>query len=125
MENLRVDTETTENLLILRLAGRLTLDQAQAFRQGLDRAWREDARSILVELSDSSYLDCAGAALLLRALQRARREGKEFCLVGLGAQAQSVLQMTKLDRIFSCPHPAPGARPRAICAGIATTCREI
>lgn len=82
--------------LILRIGGSLTLDQAEEWTRALSVAWQAWFPHILVDLSETQYLDTAGVALLLCALQRARRESREFYVVGWSSQSLKVLRLINL-----------------------------
>jgi anti-anti-sigma factor len=91
-----VNCEEFGGLLILRIAGSLTLDHAEEWARALSVAWRARFPHILVDLSETEYLDTAGVALLICALQRARRESRKFTVVGWGSQSLKVLRLINL-----------------------------
>ena len=95
----RLVSETTR--VILPIAGPLTIDQVQRTRKSLEQAWRGNTSKVLVDLSRCPMVDTAGVALLVSVLQRAQREGKEFSMIGVGPQVESLLQMLRLDRVFN------------------------
>ena len=58
-------------------------------------------RSVLVEMSAVSYIDSSGIASLVEAYQSARRESKLFALVAVSDAAMRVLELARLDQVFS------------------------
>ena len=61
-------------------------------------------RSVLVDLSGVGYIDSSGVASLIEAFQLARRSGTGFALVAPTPSALRVLQLARLDRVFTI-HP--------------------
>lgn len=61
-------------------------------------------RTVLVDMSAIAYIDSSGVASLVEAYQSARKVGCKFALVSVSEAALRVLQLARLDRIFSI-HP--------------------
>jgi anti-sigma B factor antagonist len=59
------------------------------------------ARKVLVDLSGVSYIDSSGVASLVEAYQLARKSGVTFALVSVNASARRVLQLARLDKVFT------------------------
>lgn len=58
-------------------------------------------RGVLVEMSAVSYIDSSGVASLVEAYQTARKSNTPFALVEVSEAAMRVLQLARLDRVFS------------------------
>ena len=61
----------------------------------------ERARKVLVDLSGVEYIDSSGVASLVEAFQRAKKSGVEFALVSVNAPARRVLELARLDKVFT------------------------
>lgn len=61
----------------------------------------EKKRPILVDLSGVDYIDSSGVASLVECLQSARRVGSAMALVSVSDGARRVLQLARLDRVFT------------------------
>ena len=61
----------------------------------------EKKRPILVDLSGVDYIDSSGVASLVECLQNARRVGSAMALVSVSDGARRVLQLARLDRVFT------------------------
>ena len=48
-----------------------------------------------------SYIDSSGVASLVEAFQVAKKQGKGFALVSVNAAALRVLQLARLDKVFT------------------------
>jgi len=58
-------------------------------------------RSILVDLSQVGYIDSSGVASLVESFQAARKAGNELVLVSVSDGAKRVLQLARLDKVFT------------------------
>ncbi len=56
---------------------------------------------VLVDLSSVSYIDSSGIACLVESLQAARKAGTAFALVAVSDSALRVLQLARLDTVFT------------------------
>ena len=66
-------------------------------------------RSVLVDLSRVSYIDSSGVASLVEAYQAARKSATAFGLVEVSANAMRVLELARLDKVFTIyPNLADG-----------------
>ena len=68
--------------------------------------------SLLVDLSDVSYIDSSGVASLVEGYQLSRTLGLEFALVAVSDAAMNVLRLARLDHVFPI-YASPEERRRA------------
>ncbi len=85
---------------IVALSGDVDLDSSPQVRTVLLESVREK-RGVLVEMSAVSYIDSSGIASLVEAYQSARRGSTRFALVAVSDSAMRVLELARLDRVFS------------------------
>jgi anti-sigma B factor antagonist len=86
--------------LVVSLAGDVDLESSPRARTVLlDCVGRN--RTVLVDMSAIAYIDSSGVASLVEAFQSARKAGIRFALVAVSDAAMRVLQLARLDRIFS------------------------
>ena len=57
--------------------------------------------AVIVDLSGVSYIDSSGVASLVEAFQNARNRGSDFSLASVSAAAMRVLELARLDKIFT------------------------
>jgi anti-sigma B factor antagonist len=90
--------------LVVALKGDVDLESSPAARKLLlDSLGRKPL--LLVDLSGVSYIDSSGIASLVETLQRSRKGGGNFALVAVSDAAMRVLQLARLDRVFTI-HPS-------------------
>ncbi len=60
-----------------------------------------EKRPLLVDLSAVSYIDSSGIASLVECLQGARKAGLDLGLVAVSAAARRVLELARLEKVFT------------------------
>ncbi len=58
-------------------------------------------RAVLVDLSQVTYIDSSGVAALVESFQSARKGGTTFALVAISNATLKVLQLARLDKVFT------------------------
>jgi anti-sigma B factor antagonist len=86
--------------ITLYLDGEVDLETSPSLRREL-LAQLQHGKPVLVDLAEVSYMDSSGVACLVEAFQRARDRKLEFALVRVSAPVLKVLQLARLDRVFS------------------------
>jgi anti-sigma B factor antagonist len=86
--------------IIASFQGEIDLEQSPAARLILLDCVGRGAK-VLVDLSGVAYIDSSGVASLVEAFQLARKRGTEFALVSVNAAALRVLELARLDRVFT------------------------
>ena len=89
--------------VVASLSGDVDLESSPRARELLLGLVR-DGRRVLVDLSGVGYIDSSGVASLIEAFQLAKRGGTGFALVAPTPSALRVLQLARLDRVFTI-HP--------------------
>ena len=84
--------------LMLAMAGEVDLATAPQLRSLLEEADHETTREVVLDLSDVTYMDCAGLPPMLAA--RARL-GDRFWLSGVQPPVTRLLQLTGLSEAFA------------------------
>lgn len=100
MNTLSISLETHGVATVVRVAGRLSLEEAGRLRKVLEEAAKGRPGRVVVELSACPYIDTTGIATLVSALQAARQRGQGFLLVGMQEQVRSALELTRVDKVF-------------------------
>jgi len=91
---------TEGEMTIVALSGDVDLENSPQVRSVLLDSVGE-RRGILVEMSAVSYIDSSGIASLVEAYQSARRANTAFALVAVSDAAMRVLELARLDQVFS------------------------
>jgi len=95
-----VALERADGYAVVRLGGEVDLSWSQDVRRAV-----LDALSlgtpVGVDLSAVGYIDSSGIAALVEGLQQARRSGQRFALVAASDAVRAVLELARLDRVFT------------------------
>ena len=93
-------SETLGDYLLVRLRGEVDLSWSQQVRKAILDGLGANGR-VGVEMSEVSYIDSSGIAALVEGLQSAKSKGKQFGLVSVSKAVMAVLQLARLDRVFT------------------------
>ena len=85
---------------VLRLAGSVDLEHSPDIRKTLLDAVAERV-NVFVDLSEVTYIDSSGIACLVEALKTAHNHGANLGLISVSRQAMRVLELARLDMVFS------------------------
>lgn len=100
-DGLEITMNLDEQRTLIQLVGRLSIDSAPAFRNRLLARLRTQRHGALtVDLSQVSYLDCAGIATLIEALKIARNRQTTLRLQGLHGGFHHLFEVTGLLALF-------------------------
>jgi anti-sigma B factor antagonist len=88
---------------VLAVGGQLEAHRVQQVQQEFDQLLTAGARYIIMDLADSSFVDCGGLAVMVLGMKRCRRHNGELLLCGLCEPLRSMFAATHMDqalRIF-------------------------
>ena len=83
------------------LTGEVDLYTCPEFKEELLRVADEGAVHVVVDLTQTTFIDSTGLGVLLRGVERLRRrEGGRLSVVCTDANMRRIFELTGLDRIF-------------------------
>lgn len=89
-----------EKHIVLGLYGEVDLSCSPQAREQILKELKK-GKKLLVDLSAVDYIDSSGVASLVEGFQVARGQSQEFALVGVSKAAMQVLQLARLDKVFT------------------------
>lgn len=92
---------------VVPLEGEIDLNETPQVISVLDPLIAQREPLIHVDLSRVSYIDSSGLATFIDAMQRVQAYGGEFALVALRDSVRRILEIARLDQVFTIL-PAPG-----------------
>jgi anti-sigma B factor antagonist len=98
---MKVQVRTVDNVTVIDCAGDVDLYTSPSLRAALLKEMRSGAPSVLVNMSEVSYIDSSGIATLVEGLQLSRQTNTRFGLFGLRSNARSVLELARLHKVFA------------------------
>ena len=91
---------THKNYTVLELSGEIDLNESPVARKEILKVINQ-GKNLLVDLSGVEYIDSSGVASLVEGFQTARANRLLFALYGVSASAMQVLQLSRLDSVFT------------------------
>jgi anti-sigma B factor antagonist len=85
---------------VLPLEGDIDLHVSPVVTESLNAVIRKKPERIVIDLSRATYIDSAGVATLILAMQEVEAYGGKFFLAGLQETLRSIFETSRLDRIF-------------------------
>jgi anti-sigma B factor antagonist len=114
----------TRELALVSVSGELDLYASDAVKRGIAEADAVGADTVVVDLSEISFIDSTALGLLVQETKRLEGRGHSLVLVTNDPRTRRVLEVTGLDRVlltYATLHDALAAlvpdRPAAAAAG--------
>src|SRR5438132_14230543 len=85
---------------VLAIEGDIDLHISPAITESLNAMIKKKPERIVIDLSRATYIDSAGVAALILAMQEVEAYGGKFFLSGLQETLRSIFETSRLDRIF-------------------------
>jgi anti-sigma B factor antagonist len=100
-EDLEIAVSNRDGGSIVRLRGRLNVDSSPALRDRLMALLQaQSPDTVIVDLSDVSYIDSSGLATLIEGLGVAHMRQTTLCVQGLHGRILQLFQATRLSSLF-------------------------
>jgi len=97
--SLRVAVAEEDGHHVVRVTGEVDLDSSPELWTQLQGALR-GGRPVKVDLSEVSYIDSSGVAMLIKGLKHASKSGQKYQLVDPSPRVMAVLELAQLPQIF-------------------------
>jgi anti-anti-sigma factor len=85
---------------VLPLEGDIDLHVSPVVTEALNAVIKKKPERIVIDLSRATYIDSAGIAVLILAMQQVEAYGGKFFLSGLQETLRSIFETSRLERIF-------------------------
>ena len=92
--------ETNKPVVVKRLPPSMDASGARLFFSDVEPLLRSDRPQLVFDLSQVERLDVSGVETLLRCMREVMRRDGDLKLAALSAQAATVLELTRTDRLF-------------------------
>ncbi|MBA2586720.1 MAG: STAS domain-containing protein [Chthoniobacterales bacterium] len=91
---------TTDRPNVLPLKGEIDLHVSPRIATSLGAMVEEKPKTLVVDLSEVSYIDSSGLAILIEGMQSVEAYGGKFALAGLQENVQPIFEIARLDQVF-------------------------
>jgi anti-sigma B factor antagonist len=96
-----VKTEQVPNGHVIALTGEVDLYTAPEFKQELLRVIGEGSKQVVVDFTDTTFIDSTTLGVLVGGVKRLRPEGGQLSLVCSDRNITKIFEITGLDRVFT------------------------
>jgi len=101
IQELSIQLTNSDGEAVVCLSGRVTIDSSPSLRKQLHALLSQQSPpTLIVDLSELSYIDCSGIATLVEALRIAHQRYTKFQLRGLRDGPRHLLEVTGLLHLF-------------------------
>ena len=109
--NFDVKTEQiSDDTTVIALSGEVDLYTAPEFKQQLLETIGQGAKEVVVDLSDTTFIDSTTLGVLVGGVKRLRPNGGRLSLVCSDRNITKIFEITGLDKVF----PIHGSREEAL-----------
>ena len=85
---------------VLPLEGEIDLHVSSRVAESLRTMSEQKPARLVVDLSDVTYIDSSGLAVLIEGMQNVEAYGGKFFLAGLQDNVRSIFEIARLDQVF-------------------------
>src|SRR6201984_2630355 len=85
---------------VLPLTGEIDLHVSPVVTASPTAMIEKNPPRVVIDLSDVTYIDSAGLAALIQAMQKVEAYGGKFLLAGLQETVRSIFEISRLDQVF-------------------------
>lgn len=105
----RLERHSTGQVDVVRLMNRVDAESAPAVREELDALMDQGRVRLALNLDQVSFVDSSGLSVFVHAVKTARAAGGDVNLIQPSAAVRSVLELTRLSRVFEIWDDEPSA----------------
>lgn len=102
-----------DDVWLVQVDGRLDQSQTTALETQLTTLLDDGRHFLIVDLSDTSYINSGGLRCLVSAWRKARQQEGNLVLSGLNSRLQEIFTMVGFDKVFQI-YPTRKAAQRAV-----------
>jgi anti-sigma B factor antagonist len=90
---------------VVPLQGEIDLNVSADVASSLNELISNKAPRVILDLTEVTYIDSSGLAVLIGGMQQIEDYGGKFALAGVGDDVRSILETARLDQFFvTYPH---------------------
>ena len=94
---------------IISLQGEIDLHESPNVRESLRPLIEKKLPRVYVDMTEVTYIDSSGLAVLIDAMQRIANYGGKFGLIAIRPAVRTVLEIARLDQVFRVYPDRPSA----------------
>lgn len=91
----------SDGVVVIGVDGQLIVSNRHELKERVAEAVDFGTRRILVDFTNTGYIDSSGLGALVSLAKKLREAGGELRLAGLNADLRTLFELTKLDTLFN------------------------
>jgi anti-sigma B factor antagonist len=91
----------SNGVVVIGVDGQLIVSNRHELKERVAEAVDFGTRKILVDFTNTGYIDSSGLGALVSLAKKLREAGGELRLAGLNADLRTLFELTKLDTLFT------------------------
>ena len=95
---MRLIRDTQERVRVLTLAGAIDLHFAPVFRTLLEQPTNVAPEALILDLSEVTFIDSSGIAVIIEHLRSATRHANFFCIGGMSEAVRQIFEIIRLEK---------------------------
>jgi anti-sigma B factor antagonist len=95
------ETKGSSGVTLVQVDGQLIVGNRHELKELVQAALDRGDRRLLIDFSQTGYIDSSGLGALVSISKRIRESGGELRLAGLNEDLRSLFELTKLDTLFT------------------------
>jgi anti-sigma B factor antagonist len=95
------ETKGSSGVTTVQVDGQLIVGNRHELKELVQAALDRGDRRLLIDFSQTGYIDSSGLGALVSVSKRIRESGGELRLAGLNEDLRSLFELTKLDTLFT------------------------
>lgn len=97
---LKVNVEPRGDAVVVAPQGDIAYSEATPFRAAMRAVMDGRPKRVVIDLSRVDYMNTPGLAVMVEALQGARKTGARLVLCAINPKVKAILQIAKLNTVF-------------------------
>lgn len=93
---MEIETQQTDDIITIKPKGRIDSRSLGPLSDWL----AESPSTVILDLSDATFLDSAALGVLVRGMKRCRQMGGDLRLCAIPAPIRMIFELTRLDKAF-------------------------
>lgn len=95
---MRLISDKQEQIRVLVLGGEIDLHFARVFRTLLEQPTKVAAEALVLDLSQVTFIDSSGIAVIIEHLRSAARQSNVFCIGGMSVAVKQIFEIIHLEK---------------------------
>ena len=97
---MEVVEERNDNVVILKLSGRLDASSSKEMKDKIAVLVKGDAKDLILDMSEVSFIDSSGLGSVVAALRSVHKVGGDIKIAALQEKVMAIFKLTRLHHVF-------------------------